>query len=928
MRARLSFLLVLIPAVWAQSSGTASNNVLAVLAGGNSFPSPASGPATSAALIYPSALAVDGAGDILFSDAYFNQVFKVTPAGNISLFAGTGSSSYNGDGGAAIYAAFSAPAALAVDPSGNVYLADNYWNVIRVVNTKGVINTFAGNSNGDVPGTGINGLATNFGPDGLTTDLNGDVYVADNGPGSRTILKINASGTISLISGMFGYHGPIENGAAASTVLTTPTGITADSLGNLYFIDDTLCGAWEITALLQIQQIAGDDNCTFDGDGAATGKSLQNPEYIAFAQPDNLYITDSGNDRVRKVAGNDMTTIAGTGVPGYNGDGIPANTAQISDPKGVAVDSAGNVYFAEIQGRRIRKIDTQGVIHTVAGVGAALPMGDGGLATAAWLLSATGVVSDGKGTFYIADASASLIRKVSPNGNISTIAGTGLPGYNGDGIPATQAQLDQPFALALDSAGNLYVSDVLNERIRVINPQGIISTFAGTGVFGYNGENIPANTAQLGTPRGIALDKNGNLYIAEVDNHRLREVSNGIIKTIAGINAMPDVVPETDSGDGQGALTANFVYLWGVAIDSAGNIYTADYGSSRVRKIGTDGIIQAFAGQTFTFGETGDGGYGTNATLTDPTSVAVDSSGNVYISCQDRIRVVNSAGIINKAVGGGSEIAALNGQLASAVTLGIPEQVWPAPDGTIYFAASQNATVFHVIPGQISREGVQNVADYSSPGYIAPGEIIVMYGNSLGPSTLATPQFTAASTGFPTEIAGTQVLFNGTAAPLLFVESGAIATVVPFEITTSPAHIQVSVNGTMSNDVDIAVYTVEPAQWPSVVNADGTINSVNNPAAAGAVVSFYVTGAGPTSPALTDGQFVEDANHVMTDTVQVIFNSGLATVNYAGAAPGSVAGQMQLVVTVPPGTASGEQPYLIFINGVPATPLKANIYVK
>lgn len=932
MGSKIGVLLVWISVAICTVCGQSSSNVLQVFAGGNSFPSPASGPATSASLISPHSLTVDSAGDILFSDNYFNQVFKISPSGTISLFAGTGGSDYTGDGGQAVNAQFTGPNALAADPAGNIYFADNYWNVIRVVNTKGVISTFAGGSaTSPDPGAGINGPATNFtfgGPDGLATDANGDVYVADNGPGSRTILKINSSGIISRISGIFGYHGPIESGSAASTTLTTPTGITTDSLGNLYFIDSDLCGAWEITAQLEIQQIAGDANCTYDGDGAATGKSLNLPEYIAFAQPDNLYITDTGNGRVREVSGNGMKTIAGTGTPGYNGDGIASNTAQIATPEAVAVDSTGNVYFTETQGRRVRKIDTQGIIHTVAGVGAALPMGDGGAATSAYLLSPTGLVSDGKGTFYIADAGANLVRKISSNGTITTIAGTGLGGYNGDGIPATQAQLYGPFALALDSAGNLYVSDTLNERIRMINPQGIISTIAGNGTLGYNGENIPANTAELGTPRGIAFDKNGNLYVAEADNHRLREISNGIIKTIAGINGVTLEPPDTDSGDGQSALTADFVFLWGVAIDSSGNIYTSDTGTNRVRIIGTDGIIRSFAGQTYVSGEFGDGGYDTNATLDDPAQVAVDSAGNVYISCSDRIRVVNSTGIINTAVGKGSEGAAGNGQLVNSVTLGSPFQVWPASDGTIYFASAANATVFHVIPGQISREGVQNVADYSSAGFIAPGEIIVLYGNNLGPAAIATPQFTASSTGFPTNIAGTEVLFNGAPAPLLFVESGAISLVVPFEVTSSPAHVQVSVNGTLTNEVDMKVYAVEPAQWPSIVNSNGSINSAANPANPNDVVSIYVTGAGPTSPALTDGQFVNDATHLMTDTVQVLIGNNLATIPYAGAAPGSVAGQMQLVVQIPPGTPAGSVPYLILIDGEPVTPIVSSVYVN
>ena len=906
----------------AASASAQPPQILNTLAGGNGFATPANGPATSAALISPSAVAVDNSGNIFVSDLYFSQVFKITPGGTLSLFAGTGTSSYSGDGGKALQATFSGPVALAFDPAGNLYMADEKWYVVRQVNSSGMISTFAGSSTA-TPGAGVNGPASGFGfagPDGIAADATGDIYIADNGQGSRSIEKVS-NGTISKVAGQFGFHGVPTDGPAANSPLTSPTGLAVDSGGNLFFTDTEYCGIWEINTSLTLSNFAGNGTCGFTGDGAASGHALNLPSYLAFSAPNSLYVSDVGNQRIRQISAGRMTTVAGTGVPGYNGDGMAAASAQISGPEGIAADTAGNVYFAEITGRRVRKIDAQGIIHTVAGVGASLPLGDGGPATAAVFITPVGVVSDGNGTFYVSDASTSTIRKITPDGKITTVAGTGLPGYNGDNIPAKQAQLNLPFALALDSQKNLYFSDTQNERVRMIDAQGNIQTVAGTGTLGYNGDNMAANQAQLGTPRGITFDSKGNLYIAEADNHRLRMVSNGIITTIAGINAQSGLAPETDSGDGLEAATASFVFLWGVAVDSAGNIYTADHGTFRVRKIGTDGIIRPFAGQTYDEGVSGDGGFSTNSLLDDASQVAVDSKGDVFITGQNRIREVTIDGIIHTPIGGGTEIGSGNGQLATSVNLTIPGQVWPAPDGTAYVTSGGDVSVFHFLTGQISREGVQNVADFSNTGAVSPGEILVMYGSGLGPATLTPPAFPPNATAFPTQIANTQVLFDGTAAPLFYVQSGIVALAVPFEIAgQSLTHVQVSVNGTLTNEVDMRVTPYTPGIWKSAVNADGHINSASNPANRGDIISFYVTGGGQTTPPLTDGQFVNDNTHLMNGKVQVLIGNELPPIIYAGAAPGSVAGQMQIVFRIPTDALTGSSVgILMLVGGQPAT---------
>jgi uncharacterized protein (TIGR03437 family) len=895
--------------------------VLETLAGGNTLSFPANTvSAISATLVSPFGLASDPAGNLYVSDTYLSQVFKITIDGKIAVFAGNGTSGYSGDGGPAAQAELTNPVALALDANGNLYIGDSYWAVIRMVDLRGIIHTFAGNPGAVQPGDGGPALQARFlSPDGLAVNSAGDVYIADSDPRSDTIREVDTSGIVTKIAGEYGFYGDPGNGLSTVSSLFAPGGLAVDSRGNLYFADTEACGIWQISPSFNMTQFAGDGNCAFDGDGAATGHALDNPAYLTFGSGGNLYVTDVGTQRIRVIGQNQMSTVAGTGAPGYNGDGIPAAKAQLEFPEGIGADSTGNVYFAESYGHRVREIDTQGVIHTVAGVGANLPLGDGGAATSAVLLQAQGIVSDRKGGFYVLDSKTSTVRSISPNGAITTVAGTGLAGYNGDGIPATQAQLYSPFALALDAQGNLYISDSGNNRVRMINAQGIIQTVAGTGAFGFNGDGIPANQAELARPEGITIDPYGDLLICDIDNHRLRIVAGGMIGTIAGNKGQTDQVPPTDSGDGMSALTASFVFLYGVAVDPAGNVYTADEGTNRIRKIGTDGIIRPFAGESGNVGTTGDGGPATNATLNYPYQIATDGNGNVFISCDDRIREVTTDGIIHTLIGGGSEPQKGSGQIATAVALQfVPYQIWPSPDGSLYIA--DVASVLHYVPGQISREGVQNVANFAGGGTVAPGEIIVMYGSSLGPAALTTPTFTSSPTAFPTSIAGTQVLFDGTAAPLLYVQSGLIALVVPFEVAgKTVTHVQASINGTPTNQVDLGVVPVNPGMWPSAVNADGSINSASNPARAGQVVSFYLSGAGVTNPALSDGQFVEDSTHLLAATVQVTIGGQSVQPVYAGAAPDSIAGQVQITVPIPSGTTpSIAVPVTVTVGGVAA----------
>jgi RHS repeat-associated protein len=321
-----------------------------------------------------------------------------------------------------------------------------------------------------------------------------------------------------------------------------------------------------------------------------------------------------------------INTVAGTGQGGYSGDGGPASDAQLNNAHGIAIDAGRNLYIADTGNHRIRKVDTSGIITTVAGNGYYGYSGDGWPAVWAQLFYPNDVDLDAGGNLYIADTNNHRIRKVDTSGIITTVAGNGYYGYSGDGGPAIQAQLNNPTGLAVDSWGNLYIADSNNQRIRKIDTNGFITTVAGRSSQGYSGDGGPAIQAQLNNPTGLAVDSWGNLYIADQDNRVVRKVdTSGIITTVAGNGRYGY------SGDGGLATEARLVQPYSVCIDISGNLYIADRYGQRIRKVDTNGIITTFAGNGYA-GSVGDGGPASQAMVNWPVGVDVDASGSLYIS--------------------------------------------------------------------------------------------------------------------------------------------------------------------------------------------------------------------------------------------------------------------------------------------------------
>ena len=335
-----------------------------------------------------------------------------------------------------------------------------------------------------------------------------------------------------------------------------------------------------------------------------------------------------------------ITTIAGNGTIGSSGDGGLATNANLFGPYSVALDGLGNYYIADSYNNRIRKVDATGIITTIAGNDTGGYNGDNIPAVSALIKHPAGIACDASGNVYFGDSQNNRVRKINTStGIITTIAGNGVMGYNGDGIAADTAELNNPYGVTVDDAGNIYITDCQNHRIRKINPAGIISTIAGTGIVGNNGDNGPADSAEINIPYGIVTDNSGNVYFSDYYSGVIRKVAtSGIITTIAGLGTTSLL------GDNGPADSARFNDPGGIAIDGSGNIYVADGLNQRIRKITmATGIITTVAGDG-TEGYNEDNVLATNAKLADPTGIAVDATGNIYIADfgNSRIRFVTS----------------------------------------------------------------------------------------------------------------------------------------------------------------------------------------------------------------------------------------------------------------------------------------------
>ena len=852
MKFRLIFYLrlSLLASVTVLAQAQSPKYVISTLVGAPLATTPVS--ALSVAIGSPQGIAADAVGNVYFTTTgpevggNQNALLKLDQKGVLTRATGAQLSNVGG---------------VVVDRAGNVYITDQGNYRVRKVSTGGAIVTIAGTGGSGPPrDSGDGGPAVNAAlyPNGLLgVDAAGNLYIGEI---TAQIRKISVDGTITTVVGNGAYGSSGDGGPATSAQLGLMGGLAVDPEGNIY-ISETLFDSDDNGSILSarvrmvsldgtIRTIAGGGTSGYSGDGGpATNAQLTSPGALTTDTAGNLYIVDGASfgslsrtaARIRKISRDGtISTIAGNGGIGYAGEGGPAVNAQLGAVSGLAKDSAGNLYVAD--SADIRRISPAGIITTVAGqdnfkTGPAL--GDGGPAITASLSVPTGVAVDSSGSVYIADTFNNRVRKITGDGIINTIPGTGV---------------NWPSGLASDVGGNVYVADSGNGRIRKITADGVVSIVAGSGqaVQGaFSGDGGPATDAKLWWPKDVAVDGSGNLYIADTGNNRIRMVTPaGIISTIAGNG--PAGYAGGYGGDGGPAAGAQLLLPSGLAVDSSGNVYIADTNNFRVRKISSSGIISTLAGNG-TKGSSGDGGPAEKAQLSGPLGLKLDNAGNLYIADGASVRMVSAAGIITTVAGTGVLGLSGDGGPATSAQLGAWALTFDGI-GNLYVADPWDNNVRVLRPGN-PLIGVSYVVNAASNlgGSISAGELVVVEGYGLGPM-----QLVAAVPGddgsYATQLAGTTVLVDGTPAQLIYSSATQVAAIVPDSISAGTAQVAVTYQGQSAIlfSVPVApstpgIFTVDSSGQGPAVTIDQN-GSTNTPVHWNDVITLFLTGAGRGTP--------------------------------------------------------------------------------
>ena len=671
------------------------------------------GPAIDAELNYPTGVAVTADGGFLIADYLNNEVRMVSAAGVITRVAGNGIQGNSGDGGPAIDAELSNPTGVAVTADGGFLIADPSNYEVRIVSAAGVITRVAGN--GTPGGSGDGGPATyaqlNY-PLGVAVTADGGFLIADSGNNEvRKVVEARLTvAVITRVAGTGAAGGSGSGGQATDAQLTFPLGVAVTAEGGFLIADPFNNEVRKVSAAGVITRVAGNGTPGNSGDGSpATDAQLNFPAEVAVTADGGFLIADTDNHEVRKVsAAGVITRVAGTGTPGNSGDGSPATDAQLDNPAGVAVTADGGFLIADAGNSVVRKVSAAGVITRVAGNGAAGGSGDGGPAIDAQLNYPLGVAVTADGGFLIADRKNHEVRKVSAAGVITRVAGTGTPGNSGDGSPATDAQLNFPAEVAVTADGGFLIADTDNHEVRKVSAAGVITRVAGNGTPGDSGDDGPATDAQLNRPYGVAVSADGGFLIADSRNNEVRKVEAGV--ALGVIIRVAGTGTPGNSGDGGPARDAQLNSPHGVAVTLDGGFLIADTVNNEVRMVSAAGVITRVAG-TGTPGDSGDGGPALDAQLRNPIGVVANITFLGFLIADSGNSVVRQAdypfgpGAIGRVAGTGT-------RGNSGDELNFPLGVAVTADGGFLIADTYN----HVVRKESAVALITVVAGTGTPG--------------------------------------------------------------------------------------------------------------------------------------------------------------------------------------------------------------------
>ena len=639
---------------------------------------------TASRFNHPNGAAVDASGNVYVADSTNHTIRKITTAGVVSTFAGSPGlgGSTDGTGSAA---RFNSPYSLAVDSAGNVFVADTANNTIRTITPAGVVSTLAGSAglSGSTDGTGS---AARFNtPYGIAVDSSGNAYVTDTT--NSTIRKITPAGVVSTLAGSAGVNGSTD-GTGGGARFFYPVGLGVDSGFNVYVADDRNRTIRKITAAGIVTTLAGNPGVQGTADGAGSAAEFHSPKGLSLDSAGNIYVADNGSHTIRKVtSAGVVSTLAGSAGLSGSSDGT-GSAARFFSPSGVAVEAGGSVYVADTSNNTIRKISPAAAVSTFAGSAPNIGTTDG-TGSAARFNHPQGVAVDPSGNTYVADESSHTIRKISTAGVVSTLAGNvGLNG-NGDGTGGA-VRFNFPQAVAVDFAGTVYVADRSNCTIRKITPAGVVSTLAGSATLAGSTDGT-GSAARFSFPQGVAVDSAGIVYVADSGNHAIRKITAaGVVSTLAGSAG------SSGSADGTGSA-ARFTLPQGVAVDSASTVYVADSGNNTIRKITPVGAVTTLAGSAGSIGSAD--GAGNVARFNVPRGLTADGSGNLFVTDTNNqtIRMVKPNGDVTT-IGGTVGVSGGASGAGSAALFAFPVGIAVSSTGMLLIGDGINNRIAQGLP--------------------------------------------------------------------------------------------------------------------------------------------------------------------------------------------------------------------------------------